>query len=95
MPLTLLANICLDFLDYICMLCSSRCRLCMQKVGTEVGPEGKDVIDGFDFMGLGQDAEENVRKDVQVVKDCKAISDDVPVFGFIYDVQTGVLHSVK
>lgn len=66
-----------------------------EKVGTEVGAEGKDVIDGFDFMGLGQDAEENVRKDVQVIKDCKAISDDIPVFGFIYNVETGHLDSVN
>ena len=61
----------------------------------EVGEKAKEIIDGFDFMPLIGDLEDCVRKDVQIVKDCAAVPDDIPVFGFIYDVESGKLIPVE
>lgn len=66
-----------------------------KKVEEEIGQAAKDIIDGFDFMPLIGDLEDCVRKDVQIVKDCAAVPDEIPVFGFIYDVESGKLIPVE
>ena len=67
---------------------------CLQKVEEDIGSHAKEEIDGFDFMPMKGEMEDNIRKDVQVVKDCAAIPDDLPVHGFIYDVTTGAINQV-
>ncbi len=58
-----------------------------------MGPEAKKEVEGKDFMPF-RDLEASIRTDVNIVKQTKAIPDDVPVHGFIYDVKNGALTPV-
>ena len=60
-----------------------------------MGQEAKDDIHGFDFMPIGTDLQASVKRDVNIVKEYKAIPDDTPVHGFIYDVANGSLQPVN
>jgi carbonic anhydrase len=53
---------------------------------------GADATD-IDFLPFG-DVEQSVRDDVEMVRSSPLIPDEIPVSGFVYDVQTGKLHEV-
>lgn len=63
----------------------------LQAVEGRLGTEAKDSIHGKDFMPIGTDLHASVKRDVETVKNYKAIPDDTPVHGFIYDVKNGSL----
>lgn len=67
----------------------------LQKVEERLGAEAKESISGKDFLPLGPDLQASVKRDVAAVKNYKAIPDDTPVHGFIYDVKTGALEPVE
>ena len=69
--------------------------LCLQKVGERLGDEAKQSITGKDYMPIGTDLYASVKRDVKTVQDYKAIPDDTPVHGFIYDVKKGALIPVN
>jgi len=48
---------------------------------------------GGDFLPF-QDTEEQVKKEIQWLKDNKAIAEDVALSGWIYDVKTGKVNKV-
>ena len=58
-----------------------------------LGPEAKQEVEGKDFLAF-PDLQTSLRTDVNIVKSFKAIPDDIPVSGYIYDVQTGGLTKV-
>ncbi|MCA1667224.1 MAG: carbonic anhydrase, partial [Thermomicrobia bacterium] len=47
----------------------------------------------FDFLPF-TDLEQSVRDDVQAIKASPLLLPDVPVRGYVYDVNTGWLHEV-
>jgi carbonic anhydrase len=49
---------------------------------------------GIDFLPFG-DLEESVREDVRRIRSSPFIPKDIPVRGFVYDVQTGLLNEVE
>lgn len=63
----------------------------LQAVEGRLGSEAKDSITGKDFMPIGTDLNASVKRDVDAVKNYKAIPEDTPVHGFIYDVKNGAL----
>ena len=63
-------------------------------MGADIGEEAKQDIHGFDYMPLGTDLEASVKRDVATVKNYKAIPNDTPVHGFIYNVEDGSLTPV-
>ncbi len=48
---------------------------------------------GIDFLSFA-DNEASVREDVEKIKSSPFIPDDIPVSGYIYDVETGQLRTV-
>ena len=68
---------------------------CLQKVMERLGPEAHEHVEGLDFMPIGTDLHASVKRDVQIVKEYKAIPNDTPVHGFIYDVKNGSLLPVN
>lgn len=59
------------------------------KLNDETGANASN----FDFMPFS-DLEGSVRDDVEAVKSSPFLSDDIPVRGFVYEVETGALRSV-
>ncbi len=53
---------------------------------------GRDTA-AVEFYGF-RDLESNLRNQVQKIKDCAFIPPDMAVYGLIYDVKTGGLHTV-
>ena len=49
------------------------------------------ALEFYSFKNL----EENVRKQVKKIKDSPFIPKDIPVYGFIYQVENGLLKEVK
>lgn len=66
-----------------------------EKVMERLGPEAHEHVEGLDFMPIGTDLHASVKRDVQIVKEYKAIPNDTPVHGFIYDVKNGSLLPVN
>ena len=58
------------------------------KIREDLDADASDI----DFLPLG-DLEQSVRDDIQYLKDSPLV-DDVPIRGFVYDVQTGRLSEV-
>lgn len=56
---------------------------------TELGVD----VSGQDFLPF-QDAEESVREDMQLLRECPLIPDDVVISGAVYDVDTGSMREV-
>ena len=63
-------------------------------MGERLGKDARVSIDGKDYMPLGTDLQASVKRDVQAVKDHKAIPNETPVHGYIYDVEKGALINV-
>lgn len=49
---------------------------------------------GIDFLPFS-DLEESVRQDVQTIRSSPLIPDDITVSGFVFDVKTGRLRTVR
>ena len=62
-------------------------------VEKNLGSEGKNALDGFDFQPFG-DLEQAVKDDVAYLKASGAIPDSVTVSGWIYEVETGKVRSI-
>ena len=56
---------------------------------TELGVD----VSGQDFLPF-QDVEESVREDMQLLRECPLIPDDVVISGAVYDVDTGSMRKV-
>ena len=56
---------------------------------TELGVD----VSGQDFLPF-QDVEESVREDMQLLRECPLIPDDVVISGAVYDVDTGCMREV-
>lgn len=56
---------------------------------TELGVD----VSGHDFLPF-QDVEESVREDMQLLRECPLIPDDVVISGAVYDVDTGSMREV-
>lgn len=56
---------------------------------TELGVD----VSGQDFLPF-QDVEESVREDMQLLRECPLIPDDVVISGAVYDVDTGSMREV-
>ena len=56
---------------------------------TELGID----VSGQDFLPF-QDVEESVREDMQLLRECPLIPDDVVISGAVYDVDTGSMREV-
>ena len=50
-------------------------------------------VSGKDFLPF-QDVEESVREDMQLLRECPLIPDDVVISGAVYDVDTGSMREV-
>jgi len=62
-------------------------------VEKNLGPDGKKELAGLDFQPF-PDLEKAVEDDVKLLKASKAIHDNVPITGWIYDVETGKVKQV-
>ena len=56
---------------------------------TELGVD----VSGQDFLPF-QDVEESVREDMQLLRECPLIPDDVVISGAVYDVDTGSMREI-
>ncbi len=64
-----------------------------QKLADELGPEAGQAAAGIDFLPFS-DLNQSVRDDVATIRSSPLVPDDIPVTGFVYDVQTGRLNQV-
>ena len=48
----------------------------------------------IDFLTFS-DLDESVREDVRTIRDLPFVPDEIPVYGFVYDVRTGRLREVR
>lgn len=68
----------------------------LEVVKQNLGEAGVEAVNsgfGGDFIPF-PDLEEEVKKDVQFLKENKAIPENVVISGWIYDVETGKVRSV-
>ena len=61
----------------------------LRHLKTELGVD----VSGQDFLPF-QDVEESVREDMQLLRECPLIPDDVVISGAVYDVDTGSMREV-
>lgn len=63
------------------------------KLSAELGPDAATAADGIDFLPFG-DLDQSVRDDLATIRSSPLIPEDIPVRGFVYDVQTGALREI-
>lgn len=59
-----------------------------------LGEEGEKELAGLDFLPFS-DLDQAVRDDVAFLQGSKAISDEVTISGWVYEVETGEVRAVK
>ena len=59
-----------------------------------LGEEGEKELAGLDFLPFS-DLDQAVRDDVAFLQGSKAISDEVTISGWVYEVETGEVRAVR
>ena len=63
-------------------------------VEQNLGIGGKEELAGLDFLPFA-DLEQGVRDDVALLRDSKAIPEEVSISGWVYEVETGKVRAVN
>jgi carbonic anhydrase len=65
-----------------------------EKIKGNLGEGAKKEVEGMDFLPF-KDLDQAVKDDVAYLKDSKLIPENIDISGWVYDVKTGKVRSVK
>ncbi len=64
-----------------------------ESIRAGLSAEGVGDTDGWEFLAM-PDADDALRQDVETIRDCPLLPSDIPVEGWRYDVETGLVERV-